>query len=235
MDLNLEDDRPIHFRRISRGTGYAVAVFRHDETSSEFYGAQIAWNGNGWTLDFRDGRRFLFPEAYYAKNYAQGAPYEMRDAIGHRAQLKRDKERKLEQLISPSGRTITFKYDDASRIIEATDDTGDVRKYAYDSSGHLETVTDGSHVLYRFEYASLLHYPGYDPYLMTAVIDGRGTALLKNIYGDGGRVSGQRLANGDVYRYQYIFVNNEIIETIVNGPNGERKLLFQHGVFTNEE
>src|ERR1035438_1601701 len=83
MDLNLEDGRQIHFRRISKGTGFADAVFRHENTSSEFYGAQIAWNGDGWTLDFRDGRRFLFPEAYQAKNYAQGAPTEMRNADGH--------------------------------------------------------------------------------------------------------------------------------------------------------
>ena len=31
MDLNLEDDRQIHFRRISKGTDYANAVFGHDE------------------------------------------------------------------------------------------------------------------------------------------------------------------------------------------------------------
>ena len=41
MDLNLEDGRQIHFRRISQGTGYADAVFEHDETSSEFYGAFV--------------------------------------------------------------------------------------------------------------------------------------------------------------------------------------------------
>jgi hypothetical protein len=53
-DLNLEDDRRIYSPRISKGTGYADAVFRHSETSSEFFGAQDAWNGNGWTLDFPD-------------------------------------------------------------------------------------------------------------------------------------------------------------------------------------
>jgi hypothetical protein len=70
---------------------------------------------------------------------------------------------------------------------------------------------------------------------MTAVIDGRGTVLLENIYRDGSTVSEQRLANGDVYRYKYVFVKNEIIETIVNGPNGETKLFLQHGIFTKEE
>jgi YD repeat-containing protein len=236
MDINLEDGRRIHFPRISKGTGYADAVFRHDETSSEFYGAQVAWNGNGWTLNFRDGRRFLFPESYRAKTFAQGAPFEMQAADGRRIQLKRNKQRNLEQLVSPSGRTITFKYDGADRIIEATDDAGNVRKYSYDSSGSLETVADGSHLLYRFKYA-LFHYATYDWYLMTAVVDGRGRMLLQNIYrdSDGGSVSEQRLANGTVYRYQYIFVKNDIVETIVDGPNGKRKLFFRRGIFTREE
>ena len=162
----LGSDRQIHFRRISKGTDYANAVFGHDETASEFYGAEIAWNGDGWTLDFRDGRQFLFPEAYHAKNYAQGAVFEMRDANGHRLTLKRDNQRKLEQVVSPSGRTITFKYDGADRINSAVDDLGNVRKYSYDAAGHLETVAVASHVLYHFDYAALLHFPGHDPYLV---------------------------------------------------------------------
>ena len=238
MDLNLEDSRQIHFTRISKGTGYADAVFRHAETSSEFYGAQLAWNGDGWTLSFADGRRFLFPEAYHGNTFAQGAPYLMQDADGHRVQLRRDQRRRLQQLISPSGHTMNFTYDDADRIIEATDDDGDVRKYFYDSSGHLARLEDASHLIYRFEYAPLLHLEGYDPYLMTAVVDGIGRVLLRNIYAesDGGRISEQRLANGDVYRYKYIFLKQEIVETIVTEPNtGMRKFFFRHGIFTKEE
>jgi YD repeat-containing protein len=235
MDINLEDGRQIHFPRISKGTGYADAVFRHDETSSEFYGAQVAWNGNGWTLDFRNGRRFIFPESYNAKTFAQGAPFEMQ-ADGRRIQLKRDKRRNLEQLISPSGRTIAFKYDGEDRIIEATDDAGNIRKYSYDSSGFLETVADASRLLYRFKY-TLFHYATYDGYLMTAVVDGKGQPLLENIYRDrdGGGISEQRLANGAVYRYEYRVVRKEIVETIVNDPTGTRKFFFRHGIFTKEE
>ena len=234
MDLNLEDDQQIHFRRISDGTGYADAVFGHDQTASEFYGAQIAWNGNGWTLDFRDGRQFLFPEAYHAKSYAQGAAFEMRDANGHRLKLQRDNHRNLEQVVSPSGRIVSFKYDGADRISTAVDDAGNVRKYSYDSTGHLETVADVSHVLYRFEYADLLHSPGYDPYLMTRIIDGKGRVLLQNSY-ENGRMSAQKLANGDLYKYGYIFVKNEIVETIVNGPNGKVRFFFEYGRFLREE
>lgn len=237
MDLVLEDFQQIHFPRVSKGTGYADAVFRHADTSSEFYGAQMAWNGDGWTLEFRDGRRLLFPEAYNGKTFAQGAPFEMQDGKGHRIQFKRDKERRLEQLIAPSGHTITFKYDEADRIVEAIDDAGNLRKYSYDSTGHLERVSNASRLIYRFEYAPLLHLAGYDPYLMTAIFDGRGQLLLRNIYNDsdGGRISEQRLADGDVYRYDYIFRKQEIVETIVDGPSGKEKFFFQHGIFTKVE
>ena len=156
QDLVLEDGYRVHFPRVSEGTGYADAVFRHYGTASEFFGAQDAWNGDGWTLDFRDGRRFLFPEAYYAKSLAQGAATEMRDANGNRIQLKRDRVRNLEQLISPSGRTISFKYDAANRIVEASDSAGNLRKYSYDPTGHLGTVSDATGLLYRFRYEPLL-------------------------------------------------------------------------------
>jgi len=229
MDFYLEDGWKIHFSRISKGTSYADAVFRHDETSSEFYGAQFAWNGNGWTMDFRDGRRFLFPEAYHGKTFAQGAPYEMQ-AIGHRRiQLKRDERRNLQQMMSPSGYTITFKYDGSDRIIEAKDYEGNVRKYSYDLSGNLETVADAARLLYRFEYAPLIDLTGQDSYLVTAVIDGKGRKLLQNIYkdSDGGRISEQRLANGDVFRYQYTYVGQHITNTVVDGPMGKRTFSFR--------
>lgn len=232
MNLNLEDGRAIYFPRISKGTGYADAVFGHHATLSEFYQAQIAWNGDGWTLDFHDGRKILFPESYHAKSYAQGAPIEMRDAQGNRIQLKRDKVRNLQQLISPSGHTISFKYDGSDRIIEAKDDAGNIRKYSYDPSGNLESVADGSRVLYRFEY-ELVHYGRrYNTYLMTAIRDGEGKVLLRNLYQDRARVSEQRLANGDVYRYDYLFdKKSNVVETTVTLPSGDvKRYFFLNGV-----
>jgi YD repeat-containing protein len=236
MDLNLEDGRQIHFLRVSKGTGYEDAVFRHSETSSEFYGAQVAWNGNGWTLTFRDRGQVVFPDSYYAKNCAQGAPFEIRDGEGHRVQLQRDKSRNLQQLISPSGRRISFKYDDLDRIIEADDGAGNIRKYSY-AYGHLKTVSDGEQILYEFEYQILLRAAGYDPYLMTSVRDGNGKELLRNWYADGSRVSMQKLGDGEVYRYDYLLgKKNEIVETIVTLPGGgEKRFFFEGGVMVREK
>jgi YD repeat-containing protein len=229
MDLNLEDFYQVHMPRISKGTDYADAVFRHSETSSEFYGAQVAWNGNGWTMSFRDGRKILFPEAYLAKNYAQGAATEMEDAKGNRIQLKRDRVRNLEELISPGGHTITFKYDTADRIVEAQDDTGHLRKYSYDQGGHLEEMSDGDKILYRFEYAPLMRDAGYDPWLLTNVLDADGKVLLHNSYLLG-RVSEQKLADGKIFRYEYHLNGAEVLQVVVTLPSGEKKTLsFQDG------
>lgn len=233
QDLNLEDGRQVHFERISKGSGYADAVFRHGSTSSEFYGAQDAWNGNGWTLTFVDHRQFIFPEAYQAKNYAQGAAWEIRDGEGHSIRLKRDAHRNLQELVSPSSHVITFKYDGSARITEAEDDTGNTRAYTYDSTGHLESVSDGSRILYHFEYTRLLNSAGYDPYLMTAILDGNWNTLLKNIY-RAGLVSEQHLADGKVYKYNYSRNSaNQIVQTIVTLPGGQtRQFNFQDGIYT---
>jgi hypothetical protein len=69
---------------------------------------------------------------------------------------------------------------------------------------------------------------------MTVVLDGKWTVLLRNIYRNG-RVSEQRLANGDVYRYDYKFVKNEIVETIVRGPTWKRTFFFENGVLARDE
>ena len=235
MNLNLEDGYEVYMPRISKGTGYADAVFRHDRSSSEFYGAAIAWNGNGWTMTFRDRWKIYFPEAYYARNFAQGAPTEMLDGEGHRIQLKRNLVRNLEELISPSGHTIAFKYDSADRIVEARDDGGEVRRYSYDRSGHLDSVSDGLNVLYRFEYQRLMDGPDNDPYLLTAVLDGDWNVLVKNTFVNG-RVSRQTLAGGSTYQYEYQFRRAELIQTTVIFPGGEKKVFsFQNGILTGRK
>jgi YD repeat-containing protein len=233
--LNLEDGNRLYMPRVSKGTGYADAVFRYDRSSSEFYGAMTAWNGNGWTMTFRDGWRINFPEAYNAKNFAQGAATEMVDAEQHRIQLVRSKVRNLEKLISPSGHTISFKYDSSDRIVEARDDAGHVRSYSYDRGGHVEMVTDGSRVLYRFEYQRLMPGADNDPWLLTAVLDGDWKVLLENKY-FWGRVSEQKLADGEVYRYEYQLDGRNVRQTTVTLPSGMKKIfVFQDGLLVEQK
>ena len=171
-------------------------------------------------------------QTHTTKRCSQASPLEISDGKGHRIQLQRDNARNLEKLISPSGHTISFKYDDAFRIIEAADDSGNVRKYSYDSTGHLQTVADASHVLYRFEYQRLMHESGFDPYLMTVVMDGEWKMLLENSYRYG-RVSAQKLADGEQYRYAYTYdsTRRNVVETDVTLPDGRtKKFSFEQGM-----
>ncbi len=234
MNLNLEDGNVVYLPPISKGTGYADAVFRHDRSSSEFYGAQIAWNGNGWTMTFRDGRKIYFPEAYHAKNFAQGAPTEMVDAEGHHTHLKRDNVRNLEELISPSGHSIRFRYD-GDRIVEAQDDAGHLRIYSYDQFERLISVADGSRVLYRYEYQAGVREANYDPWLLSTVLDGDWNILLRIKYVNE-RVSEQMLADGEKYGYEYKLNGNEVVQTTVTLPSGKRRqFFFQDGILTRQE
>jgi len=235
QELNLEDGYRVYMPRVSKGTGYADAVFRHDQSSSEFYGAMTAWNGNGWTMTFRDGRKIYFPEAYFAKTFAQGAATEMVDSEGHHIQLKRSQVRNLETLISPSGHSITFKYDASDRIVEARDDAGQTRIYSYGVDGHVHNVGDGSHVLYRFEYQRLMTGTDNDPWLLTAVLDGDWTVLLRNRFSNG-RVTEQDLGDGEVYHYEYGLNGSEVRQTTVTLPSGgKRSFLFREGRLVEEK
>jgi YD repeat-containing protein len=185
----LEDSDFLYFKRISDGTGYADAVFMHTETSTPFYKATIAWNGNGWTLRLADGTEVRFPESYNAKNLAQGAAFELMDAAGDKLQFDRDRQRNLREILTPNGRSIRFEYDDQARIIRARDDNADSVRYGYNQDGML---------IYAAQSSGAARVYQYQGFLMTAVMDERGRTLVRNWYDDSKILIAQVFANGDV-------------------------------------
>lgn len=191
--IALEDGDFIYFDRISKGTGYADAVFQHTETSTRFYKAVTSWNGNGWTTKLADGSEIHFPESYNAKNLAQGAAMEILDARGNRLALHRDGQRNLQEIATPHGHTIKFTYDDLSRITKVEDDKANWVKYGYNGNGMLESATFSSGQMRRYDYIGAL---------MTAVIDENGNVLLRNSY-DSGLLTRQQFASGDTFQYSY--------------------------------
>ncbi len=191
--LLLEDGEFLYFDRTSKGSGYADAVYMHTETSTRFYKATQQWNGSGWTMKLADGSEILFPESYNAKNMAQGAPIEMRDARGNRLELRRDGKRNLQEIRTPHRRWIRFNYDDLSRIKRAETDGGDSAQYEYNSDGMLTSVVLSS--------GRQRHYE-YEGSLMTQISDESGRVLLRNRY-DGGFLQRQEFGNGAVYSYSY--------------------------------
>lgn len=198
LDLVLEDGDFLHFERISKGTGYANAVYQHSETSTRYYKATIAWNGGGWTLILADGSRVEFPESYNAVNLAQGAAIEMTDAMGHKLMLRRDKQRNLSQIESSDRTEMKFIYDQKARIVRAEDAQGGWAKYTYNPEGYLSDVQRSSGVERHYLYHGAL---------MTKIMDERGQVMLHNSYANG-QVIRQEYANGEAYQYDYVLSPN---------------------------
>jgi YD repeat-containing protein len=191
--LVFEDGDFLYLPRVSEGTSFQDAIYQHTETSTSFYKAVTAWNGNGWTTWRTDGFAMVFPEAYNAKNMAQGAATEMRDADGNRLQLIRDGRRNLLEIRTPHKHWIKFQYDDQARIIRADDDQKRWSQYAYDGLGMLTDVTI---------YSGQKRHYSYNGDLMTTIQDENQRVLLRNTY-NGRFLSAQDFGNGQVYSYSY--------------------------------
>jgi len=187
-----EDGDSLYFPRISPGTSYADAAYRHSESSGAYYGAVEQWEGQGWKLKRTDGLTVRFPDSYNATNTAQGAPYEILGPKG-RLVLKRNKVRDLEEIITEHGHFIRFQYDGQHRIVHAETDSGDWRVYRYNSDGMLTDVITPRGVDRHYDYADNM---------MTAVTDKRGGVLLRNSYDDDVLIR-QEFLNSGSFRYEY--------------------------------
>jgi YD repeat-containing protein len=209
----LEDGDFLYFPRVSKGTGYADAIYRQSEIGNSFYKAVQRWDGTGWLTQLQDGSTIHFPESYSAKNLAQGAPTEMTDSAGHRIELVRDPQRNLQEIRGPDGASVKLLYDDHDRIVRAEAPHGLWTKYSYDSAGFLTDVvhSDGSARYYFYEHG-----------LLTFIRDEQKRLLLHNSYGDKNFLSQQQFGNGDTVYYTYIpSTNNVYAERVkVTMPNG---------------
>jgi YD repeat-containing protein len=191
--IALEDGDFVYFDRISKGVGYADAVYRHSETATRFYKATQRWNGDGWRTKLADGSEIIFPDSYSATNMAQGAPTEMRNSRGEKLELMRDGQRNLQEILTPHGHWIKFQYDGQSRVTVAADDAGNWAKYAYTADGMLESVA--------LSLGKERHYT-YDGVQMSEVKDEKGRILVSNLYAYGELV-GQKFSDGSIYSYSY--------------------------------
>jgi len=198
QNLVLADGDVLFFGRVSRGTGYWNAVFRHTDTATGFYKAIARWNGHGWTIHLTDGGEIFFPESYDAKNMAQGGPTEMLDALGNRLQLIRDAKRNLQEILTPHGHWIRFIFDGESRIVRAEDDAGHWAQYGYNQQGMLSFVSTSSGNQRHFEYVGDR---------MVEVINKQGVPLLKNWF-QGSQLVRQEFSDGEVYSYRYLVSKN---------------------------
>jgi len=216
LQIILPDGDFLQFPRVSRGSGYADAVYQHTETSSPFYGALIRWTGEGWATELRDGSKIHFPESYNAMNMAQGAPDELVDARGRTIRLLRDRQRNLQMIETPNRRHLTLAVDGQGRVTRAEDQDHRWVEYRYGPGGVLTDVgyADGRARRYAYD----------GPLLMTVRDEAR-RVLVDNSYLRG-KLARQIYANGDSWNIRY--------DVDVNGSYATRAVVETAGGVTHE-
>jgi YD repeat-containing protein len=213
----LEDGDFLYLPRVSTGTGYSDAVYRHSETGTSFYKATQQWNGSGWLLKLQDGSSIRFPESYSAKNLAQGAPTEMNDAAGHKIELIRDGERNLKEIRVSDASAMKFSYDGQDRIVHAEDNRGNWTNYAYNEEGFLTDVVHST---------GAARYYYYEKALLTWVRDEKGQMLVHNAY-DSDWLVEQQFANDKTVRYSYDLSKNHeyALRVSITLPDGSMQVV----------
>jgi predicted Zn-dependent protease len=211
MEIIPCDGNGLRFERISKGTGYADAVYEHRTTNTAFLGSRITWNGNGWDLKLRDGSLYLFPDSYYGKRSADGALSGFRNAEGSTVKIERPNRRNLKKISTAEHRWIAFEYDMADRIITAEDYLKRKVDYLYDHGGRLAEVR-GLKSTTRYFYDNR--------HLIAVEENGRRTAEFA--YEDG-RVSRLTLPDRGSYRLRYEYDPAEterVLRSVVTAPDG---------------
>jgi YD repeat-containing protein len=194
----LENGDFLYLPRVSAGSGYSDAIYRHSETGTSFYKATQQWTGNGWLTKLQDGSMIRFPESYSARNLAQGAATEMIDAAGNKIELVRDQKRNLQEIRCPKGGFIKLSYDGDDRIVRAEDDRGHWTTYTYNTEGFLTDVVHS---------AGTSRYYYYENGLLTWVRDEDGHLLVHNSYHSDWIVD-QTFGNGQTIHYSYDLSKN---------------------------
>jgi YD repeat-containing protein len=117
------------------------------------------------------------------------------DPQGRRYELDRNQGGDLQSITTPTGKWLHFKRDEKNRFRHIEDSEGHVVNYDYDSAGRLIRVSDsqGNTEVYRYDEKSQI----------VAVVDGQGHVQMEITYSPDGWITGQALADGRTFQYEY--------------------------------
>jgi RHS repeat-associated protein len=227
QELILPDGGRIRFNRTSPGTSYEDAVYGSVGAPGAYAGAVLKWcspncaiSGSVWSITWKDGTQYFFPDSFLNSNPALGHVTGILDRYGNTTRLTLNAAGLLTQVASPNGRWIELVYDTGNRITSATDNIGRVVSYTYDASGRLATVTDPEGGVEAYTYDASHH--------MLTVTKPGGQVMVTNVYDANGRVSQQTVADGGVYAFAYTLnASAKVTQTEVTDPRGSvRRLEF---------
>jgi RHS repeat-associated protein len=168
-------------------------IWEHTSTNSAFYGASLQFFtgtpiGEFWQLTMKDGTQYGFQSD--VPNLLEWT----QDRFGNQVLYKYNGGL-MDQMVSPSGRTITLNYDSSNRVSSAVDNTGRTVSYTYNSAGVLTEVTypDQTNEQYTYNAANSL----------LTMQDRRGTVWVTNHYDANGRIDKQTYADNTSYQFAY--------------------------------
>jgi YD repeat-containing protein len=148
--LILADGGRIYFDRVSEGTSWADARFRHTKTTSSFWDSTLEWSDSRWLMRFKDGSEAVF-QACSPTGGNICSIVERRTADGHRILYRRDASGQL-LAIESGAETIMLDYDQQRRIVEARHSNGERVMYTYDDEGRLSRVAASDGTIRTYTY-----------------------------------------------------------------------------------
>ena len=217
MSLVLPCGEGITYNQISGNDNWPLAgsVWTHNGTDSAFYGSNIQFLldntplGAHWILTMKDGTQYAFTR------HIPNSLSWIQDRYGNQIQFNYNGGL-IDQMVSPSGRSVTFNYDSSNRITSAVDNTGRTIGYAYNTAGSLATVT------YPDQTTEQYTYDGSNR--MLTMQDRRGHVWVTNQYDANGRVSKQTYADNTYYQFAYTTNSSNVVTaTTVTDPNGNQE------------
>lgn len=225
----------IQFDLVSGSTNWPFTpstVWKHTSTNSAFYGATLQFlfdntsDGAHWIVTLKDGTQYWF------NRHVPNSLARIQDRFGNQVQLVYNGGL-LEQVISPSGRTIDFDHGTNNFITAAKDNTGRTVHYEYTNLNEQTTgmrtsvltkVTYPDQTTEEYSYVNFGSVPNSFLPLIETMKDRRGTIWVKNEYDTNMRVKTQTYADGTHYQFEYIpGPGGSIIATKVTDPNGHQE------------
>jgi RHS repeat-associated protein len=217
LQLILANGDSIAFNQIAgNSTSWPLTgdVWEHTGTNSGYYGATLQFFtgtpiGEYWQMTLKDGTEYGFES---------DIPNQLKwiqDRFGNEV-LFNYNGGLVDQIISPSGRTISLNYDSSNRVTSAVDNSGRTITYTYNTAGTLAKVVYPDQTNEQYGYDSNNR--------MLTMQDRRGNVWVTNQYDTNGRVTKQILADNTYYQFAYTTNNSNVVTaTTVTDPNGNQE------------